>query len=104
MGHIKSISVNQKAPSTKIPSIGWGVYEIYTTVDIYCSRLYMKKVVCYDNDNDNDKVFYSTIIIHFILHITVINAFAYHTRYWVRRQNVKTKIYCCWHTLPPYMQ
>ncbi len=31
----------------------------------------------YDNDNDNDKVFYSSLIIHFILHITVINAFAY---------------------------
>ncbi len=30
-----------------------------------------------DNDNDNDKVFYSTLIIHFILHITVIDAFAY---------------------------
>ncbi len=30
----------------------------------------------YDN-NDNDKVFYSTLIIHFILHIAVINAFAY---------------------------
>ncbi len=30
-----------------------------------------------DNDNDNDKVFYSTLIIHFISHITVINAFAY---------------------------
>ncbi len=24
--------------------------------------------------NDNDKVFYSTLIIHFISHITVINA------------------------------
>ncbi len=31
----------------------------------------------YDNDNDNDKVFYSTLIIYVILHITVINAFAY---------------------------
>ncbi len=30
-----------------------------------------------DNDNDNGKVFYSTLIIHFILHITVINVFAY---------------------------
>ncbi len=30
-----------------------------------------------DNDNDNDKVFDSTLIIHFISHITVINAFAY---------------------------
>ncbi len=28
-------------------------------------------------DNENDKVFYSTLIIHFTLHITVINAFAY---------------------------
>ncbi len=27
------------------------------------------------DNNDNDKVFYSTLIIHFILHITVINAF-----------------------------
>ncbi len=33
---------------------------------------YMKKP-----HNDNDKVFYLTLIIHFILHITVINAFAY---------------------------
>ncbi len=28
-------------------------------------------------DNDNDKVFYSTFIIYFILHITVTDAFAY---------------------------
>ncbi len=35
------------------------------------------------------KYFITTLIIHFILHITVINAFAYQIRYWVRRKNVK---------------
>ncbi len=28
-----------------------------------------------DNDNGNDQLFYSTLIIHFISYITVINAF-----------------------------
>ncbi len=48
-----------------------------------------------DYDNDNDKVFYSTLIKQFIIQLLMF-------KYWVRRQNVKTKI-CRWHTLPPHI-
>ncbi len=47
------------------------------------------------NDSDNDKIFYSTphntIIIQLLM-----------PKYWITRQNVKTKI-CRWHTLPPHI-
>ncbi len=54
---------------------------LYTTCSLnmvvnnlkYCKSMHSRR----DNDNDNDKVFYSTLIIHFILHITAINVFAY---------------------------
>ncbi len=74
-----------------LPQIAIDSLFIYHTLDQYLQ----------DNDNDIDKVFYSTLIIHFIFN-TAIDAHI-KIRYWVRRQNVKTKI-CHWHTLPPYMQ
>ncbi len=42
----------------------------------HLQRGVLLKYIPWDNDNDNDKAFYSTLIIHFVFN-TAIDAFAY---------------------------